>query len=88
MVIREFPEPDDMTPWEDIAEFRADLDARDRLRGFRRWLQKVSKEGLSGPEAVEEMRDLLSAYDRHLRVHKMKTNLGVLETLIERCRGC
>ena len=82
VVIKEFPEPDDTTPWEDIAEFRADPDARDRLRAFRRWLRQVSKEGLGGPEAVDELRYLLAAYNRHLGVHNMKTNLGFLETLV------
>jgi hypothetical protein len=81
-VIKEFPEPDEMTAWEEIADFRADPAARDHLWGFRRWLQKVSKDGLTGRDAVEELRDLLAVYNQHLSVHKMKTNLGLLESLV------
>ena len=82
LVINEFPEPDDKTPWEEIQEFRADPDGRERLRAFRRWLRKAGREGLTGSRSAEELRDLLADYDRHLRLRQMKTNVGFWEGLI------
>lgn len=82
MVIQQFPEPDDMTPWEAIEEFRNDHEATESLRAFRRWLKKVSREGLTGPEAAEELQFLLAEYVRYIGAHRMKTNMGLLDGLL------
>ena len=82
LLINEFPEPDDDTPWEEIEEFRADPESRERLRDFRRWIGKVGREGLAGPEAAEELRYVLANYEKHLHLHEMKTSVGLWEGLL------
>ena len=82
IVVNQFPEPDEMTSWGQIEEFRADHDGRESLRKFRLWLQKCGREGLTGLQVAEEMQDLLADYERYMQVHRMKTNVGLLESLV------
>jgi hypothetical protein len=82
VVFDAFPQPDDRTPWEQILEFKADPDTSRQLLALRRWVTNVGRQALSGAEVRQEIEWLLSEYNAHMRLHRMKSTTGALETIM------
>lgn len=76
------PIPDDSTPWEQIMEYRSDPDSRSKFLALRHWMSEVARAELT-PAAVEEKLEyLIDQYQKHMKLHRMKTNVGTLETIV------
>jgi hypothetical protein len=82
IVVHSLPIPKDDTPWEQIFEFREDEQSRDRLTELRHWMRKMTTKDVTQRELEDEIETLLHSYHRHMQVHKMKTDPGVLETIV------
>lgn len=84
VVLKSMPIPDDQTAWQDIIEFRNDPESKRQLRELRVWTRKFAKEttATSLAELKEEIEVLLSRYERHMKLHRMKINRGTTETLV------
>jgi hypothetical protein len=82
VVIQAMPHPDEMTPWEAIIEFRQDPDASAKALGLRRWMRKIANESRPVGEIREELEWLLTEYERYMRLHRMKVNVGIVETVV------
>jgi hypothetical protein len=81
IVLNSFPTPEDSVSWEQIHEYRADASSRSKFQELRSWMRRVSNGGLGYHEFEEELHWLMDQYEKHLRLHNMKTNalrLGVL----------
>jgi hypothetical protein len=82
VVLNALPEPDDSTPWEAVLDFRNDPEAMESLRRLRRWLATAALDARD-PRRIElELEGLLEGYTAHLRLHRMKTNRGTLQTFV------
>ena len=82
VVLASFPEPDEATPWEQIVEFRSDPDTRTQLLALRRWMSRVAQQDLSATEIADEIEWLVSEYQAHMRLHRMKITMGAVETVV------
>lgn len=82
VVLKCLPVPSESTPWEQIIEFRNDPESRGKLFALRKWMRNISKSATSYSEITEELECLLYEYKRHLHLHRLKFETGVLETLL------
>ena len=82
VVLKCLPVPSELTPWEQIIEFRNDPESRGKLFALRKWMRSISKSATSYSEINEELECLLYEYERHLNVHRLKFETGVLETIL------
>lgn len=83
IVLRQLPVPDeDATSMESILEFRKDPDARNQLLALRLWMRAAARAVTSSAELQERITYFLSEYERYLRIHRLKTKPGFLETAI------
>ena len=82
LTIRSFPVPTDVTPWEAIADFRSDKEARDKFWSLKQWINKVGKNGLKNYEVTDELKSLLNEYNQSMNLHKLKNEMGVFEVLV------
>jgi hypothetical protein len=82
IVVGQLPIPDELTPWEHILEYRSDPDSFARFLDLRVWMSEVARSELTPAEVEEKLADLISKYERHMKLHRMKTNTGTLETII------
>lgn len=82
IVLSEFPEPDDSTPWETIIDFRQDPDARGKFLRLKRWLTSVASDDRRASEIQDELHEALFEYEEHMKIHNIKARTGVLETVL------
>ena len=81
VLLNYFPTPDVNTPWERIIEFREDPDTKFRFALFRNWINKINRQNASMEEFVDEYETLVYEYSQYMKMHEMKINPGVLETI-------
>ncbi len=82
VVFNELPMPDEQTPWEQILEFRGDPDSKAKFLDLRHWMSEIARDSRPRAEMEETLEYLMSQYQRHMALHKMKTTAGVLETTV------
>ena len=82
IALLKIPMPDDSTPWEHILEYRSDPDTQAKFLDLRAWMNELARAKLTPIEIEQKLEHLMSQYQRHMRVHKMKTNAGRLETCL------
>jgi hypothetical protein len=76
------PMPDESTPWEQIIEYRSDPDSRSKFLALRHWMSEVARAELTPAEVEEKLEYLIDQYQKHMKLHRMKTNVGTLETVV------
>jgi hypothetical protein len=76
------PVPDDTTSWEQIIEYRSDPDSQNKFLDLRHWMSEVARGELTPVEVEEKLEYLISQYQRHMKLHRMKANQGVLQTIV------
>lgn len=82
VVIKALPMPDDTVSWEQIIEYHSDPDSQSKFFALRNWMSEVARSELAPPEVEEKLEYLLDQYQRHMKLHRMKTNVGTLETVV------
>jgi hypothetical protein len=82
VVLNALPTPDESTSWEQIIEYRSDPDSYSKFLALRNWMNQIARNGLSSIEVEQQLEFLVDEYEQHLRLHRMKTNAGTLESVI------
>lgn len=82
IVINSLPTPDDSVPWEQILDYRSDLDIRDNFLALREWMTDITQKKLTPAEIEEKLASLLAKYEKHMKIHKMKVNRSTLQTIV------
>lgn len=82
ITLNALPEPDDLTSWEQIIEYRSDADSQGKFLALRNWMSDIARVNLTPAEIEEKLEWLVYDYQRHLKLHKLKTHNGVLETIL------
>jgi hypothetical protein len=82
VVLKALPIPDENTSWEQIIDYRNDSDTAGKFLALRRWITTTARAQIPANELEEELEWLLFDYQRHLNLHKLKTNWGAFETIV------
>lgn len=82
IVLRALPIPSEMIPWEAIIDFRNDPNTAFHLLALKNWMAETAKAQLSPLEIEEKVEYLINKYQQHLKLHKMKTKAGTMETVV------
>jgi hypothetical protein len=82
IALKTLPIPDEATSWEQILEYRSDAASFDKFLDLRHWMSEVVRAKLTPLEVEQKLEHLISRYQRHMQLHKMKTNTGTLETIV------
>jgi hypothetical protein len=82
IVLHHLPVPDEQVSWEQIADFKKDEQTRFRALELRKWMRKVTQDNLPPMELHEELEYMVAQYNDHMRMHRMKTQSGMVETLL------
>ena len=82
IILGKIPVPDGSTPWEDIIEFKNDKQSILKMQALKVWMTDISKGNYTINEVKEKTDYLLNTYSECLRLHKIKTNTGILKMLI------
>ncbi len=83
IVLREVPMPKASVSWEKILEFRSDPDSISKLLTLRDWVTEVSHSNLTSEEIRDKTEYLMDQYRLHIKLHKLKTTAGLLETIVK-----
>jgi hypothetical protein len=91
LVITSLPEVDELTPWQDILDFRREEGTREQLDRFGRWVRsavrRLTEEKITTAELEDEFASMMDSYREHMRIHKMKTKRSAAETMITSFAG-
>jgi hypothetical protein len=82
IVVDNLPTPNESTPWEQIIEYRSDPDSRSRFLALRHWMSEVARAQLTPAEVEEKLVYLVDQYQKHMKLHRMKTNVCTFETIV------
>ena len=82
IVLEKFPLPSEDTSWESILEFRSTSENKQRALDLRHWMTNIARQNLSPSEIEDELEWLMSQYDRHMKLHRMKAQQGALEIIV------
>lgn len=82
VVLHQLPVPDEGTPLEQILGFRTDPDIDVHREQLRRWMRQVAQGADRLVNVEEELQYLMSAFEDHLRLHRMKAERGMLQTVL------
>jgi hypothetical protein len=82
ILLNALPEPDDATSWEQILDYRSDPDTAGKFLSLRNWMNEVVRGKLSPLEVEEKLEFLIYQYEQHVKLHKLKTNRGILESVV------
>ena len=82
IALNALPVPDESTSWEQIAEYRSDTDSQSKFLALRHWMSEVARAELAPAEVEEKLEYLIDQYRQHMKLHRMKTNVGTLETIV------
>lgn len=72
VTLEALPVPQEDTPLEGILEFRENEEAVGSVAALRRWMRKSGLEVVSYSNLKEELEELLDAYTRNMRLHRMR----------------
>jgi hypothetical protein len=83
IVLNALPVPDDSTPWEGILDYRSDPKSKKKISELRHWMNKFAEGKLTVTEAKDEIEYLLNEYEKHLRLHKIKTRTILMGVILQ-----
>ena len=68
-VLHQLPLPDENTPWEDIANWRRDTDARRLYARLRHWMNQTARGDAKTPDVLDAIAAALADYETYMTVH-------------------
>jgi hypothetical protein len=80
--LKTLPVPDHTVSWEEILNYRSDADSLKKFRALKNWMNEVARSSLSPHEIEDKLDYLMHEYQQHLELHRLKTKVGVFETLV------
>ena len=82
VVIKGMPFPPDNLPWQDLIDFRNDLDTRRRLRALRLWINERATDESSLSLMSEKLSDLISDYRQVIEKRDKKFLTATVSSVI------
>jgi hypothetical protein len=81
-ILNQMPEPADDISWEQLLDFRNDLDTKAKYYSLVEWINQVSKDNLEPSEFEDKYNHLYHDYLNQFRIHKVKHKGSVIEILV------
>ena len=82
IVAKALPVPGDSHSLEDILGFRAGARVEGLTQGLRVWINEMASGKLTQVEVSDKLEDLVSRYERALKLERMQRDTGIIETLV------
>jgi hypothetical protein len=82
VVMRHVPQPSVDTPWEAILDWRSDNQTQIKFRRLKKWMTDVTSIERRPKDLEDELGYLLDEYRAHMAIHRIKTNIGTVRSLI------
>ncbi len=82
IVLKEFPFPGPLVSFDQILAFRNDPEVRHHRIGLRRWMAETATKERQPVEIANELEYLQSEFRRHMQLHKIESQLGLLRTTV------
>lgn len=80
-LLQTVPEPKDSVSWEQILDFKRDMNVQKKYYRLVNWINEVSNGELPINEIEEKYKELLFEYSDMFRIHKMRYKLGIVELI-------
>jgi len=87
VVLKRFPTISRNIEIEKFIDFKKDPDTQLKLARLKDWILEISKKNYSEKEIEQKIDFLLLEYIKQLEIHKMKYNLGSIETFVTTTLG-
>jgi len=81
-ILNQIPEPADDISWEQLLDFRNDLDTKAKYFRLIEWVNQISKDNLEPSEFEEKYNYLYYDYLNQFKIHKIKNRASIIEVLI------
>lgn len=82
ILLKKFPTLTDNVELEKFFDFKNDPDTKLKLARLKDWILEISKKNYSEKEIEQKVDFLLQEYATQLEIHKLKYNLGHIETFV------
>jgi hypothetical protein len=82
ITVHKVPQPDELTSWENILNYKNDPQTQKQFLLLRRWINRIARGDLDRNEIAIELETSLNEYRDHMKVHKIKAKQGVFRTVI------
>jgi hypothetical protein len=82
LVIKDLPVPGESHSFDDILAFRDEARSAGLTQSLRVWINEMASGKLSDVAVSDKLEDLVSRYERTLKLEKMSRTTGVVETLV------
>jgi len=82
IVLKKFPQLSAENNLEAFIDFKQDPEGQIKLARLKDWILETSKKEYSDKEIEQKLDYLLIEYSKHLEIHQLKYNLGIVETLV------
>ncbi|HET7119264.1 MAG TPA: hypothetical protein VFI29_22405 [Hanamia sp.] len=81
-ILSQIPEPEDDVSWEQLLDFRDDLDTKTKYFTLMDWINQISKTNLEPSEFEEKYNQLFYDYLNQYKIHKIKHKSSIIEVLV------
>jgi hypothetical protein len=82
LVLNELPIPGDTHSLEDILAFRDEARSEGLIQGLRVWINEMASGKLTPIEVSDKLEDLMSRYERTMKLERMRRDTSVVETFV------
>jgi hypothetical protein len=82
LVIKALPIPSEKHSLQDVVDFRDEARSDGLVQGVRVWIHQMASGKLTHVEVSDKLADLVSRYERALKLEKMSRDVGMVETLV------
>jgi len=82
IILNYLPTIDDSVSWEQVLDYRNDVNSQSKFLALRNWMNEIARAELTPVEIEQKLEYLIDQYQQHMKLHRMKTNAGTLETVI------
>ncbi|HXU37674.1 MAG TPA: hypothetical protein VN937_15035 [Blastocatellia bacterium] len=83
IVLKSLPMPDGSVSWDQIRDYRDDPETRSKFWALKDWMNDVARAQLAPHDIEDKLQFLITRFEEHLKLHKLKANYGALETILE-----
>lgn len=82
IVLNKIPIPNNSIPFSELMQFKNEPDSKLKYYALRNWMNEVARSKLEPIEIEDKIEYLLSDYESHLKLNKVKYELGTLEVYV------
>lgn len=82
LILNNIPLPNANNSFEDILNFKEDKNAQISALALRNWITDISYSSYDIDEIEEKFRHLLNQYEKSIKLHKLKTENSIIETIV------